>query len=303
MWNKPWKLKEGFLIGGGLLVVGLLLQIAVGPVRWERLAFPANVILLCIGLAAIAVMYALRKKVYLFEWLMHTGASVPAICYALGLTIVMGLVAQVDEGGIPWLSHMLTFWPFVLAYVWMMVIVGLVCLNHLLHFNLKEIPFLLNHLGVFLALVCGALGSPDKRELLMTLEEGQTQSKAEDKSGKVYDLDLSVELHDFIMEEYPLQPGMRMRMPKRFASEVTVHTKQGKSVDATIDVNKPLKLNGWVFYQYDYDSEAGTESKVSVLQMVKDPWLPFVYAGIYMMLAGAVTLIFFMAPRPKRKEE
>lgn len=303
MWNKPWKLKEGFLIGGGLLLVGLLLQIAVGPVRWERLAFPANVILLGIGLAAIAVMYALRKKVYLFEWMMHTGASVPAICYALGLTIVMGLVAQVDEGGIPWLSRMLTFWPFVLAYAWMMVIAGLVSLNHLLHFNLKEIPFLLNHLGVFLALVCGALGSPDKRELLMTLEEGQTQSKAEDESGKVYDLDLSVDLHDFIMEEYPLQPGMRMRMPKRFASEVTVHTKQGKSVDATIDVNKPLKLNGWVFYQYDYDSEAGTESKVSVLQMVKDPWLPFVYAGIYMMLAGAVTFIFFMAPRPKRKEE
>ena len=185
MWNKPWKLKEGFLIGGGLLVVGLLLQIAVGPVRWDLLAFPANVILLGIGLAAIAAMYALRKKVYLFEWMMHTGASLPAICYALGLTIVMGLVAQVDEGGIPWLSHMLTFWPFVLAYAWMMVLAGLVCLNHLLHFNLKEIPFLLNHLGIFLALVCGALGAPDKRELLMTLEEGQTQSKAEDESGKV----------------------------------------------------------------------------------------------------------------------
>ena len=94
-----------------------------------------------------------------------------------------------------------------------------------------------------------------------------------------------------------------MRVPKRFASEVTVHTKQGAAREATIEVNKPLKVHGWNIYQYDYDEEAGTESTVSVLQLVKDPWLPFVYTGIYMMLAGAVSLLFFVAPRPKRKEE
>lgn len=35
MWVKPWKMKEGFLIGGGLLFAGMLLQVATGPIRWE----------------------------------------------------------------------------------------------------------------------------------------------------------------------------------------------------------------------------------------------------------------------------
>jgi len=39
---------------------------------------------------------------------------------------------------------------------------------------------------------------------------------------------------------------------------------------------------------------------------VRDPWLPAVYTGIFMMIAGALCLMLFMAPRPvapARKEE
>jgi hypothetical protein len=31
-------MKEGFLIGGGILVAGLLLQVILGPVEWGLLA-------------------------------------------------------------------------------------------------------------------------------------------------------------------------------------------------------------------------------------------------------------------------
>ena len=43
MFKKPWKMKEGFLLGAGLLVLGIVLQIVCGPVRWVALAFPVNV--------------------------------------------------------------------------------------------------------------------------------------------------------------------------------------------------------------------------------------------------------------------
>lgn len=309
MWNKPWTFAEGFLIGGGLLAVGLLLQVVLGPVQWDLLAWPVNIILLVLFLVMLGIMYALRRKVYLFEWMMHLGAAVPALCYALGLTIIMGLVAQYDgegeaPGRIPWLSQMLNFWPFVLSYVWLTVIAGLASINHLLRFRLKEIPFLLNHLGLFVALIGGTLGSPDKQELLMTVNEGETEWRAETEIGGIVEPGIAIELHDFIMEEYPLQPGARMRMPKRFASEVTVYTQSGgRIINTVIDVNKPLKVEGWKIYQYGYDEQAGTESQVSILQLVKDPWIVVVYIGIYMMLAGAMLLFFFMAPRPKRKEE
>ena len=46
MWNKPWTMKEGFLIGGGLIVIGLILELCVGPVVWETFAWPVNGIVL-----------------------------------------------------------------------------------------------------------------------------------------------------------------------------------------------------------------------------------------------------------------
>ena len=44
----------------------------------------------------------------------------------------------------------------------------------------------------------------------------------------------------------------------------------------------------------------GAQSNTSILELVSDPWLPYVYLGIYMMLAGGV-LMFVTGVR--RKEE
>ena len=52
----PWKLAEGFLIGGGLFAVGLALL-----------------------LGALVLMILLRKKVYAFEWMMHGQAAVASL--------------------------------------------------------------------------------------------------------------------------------------------------------------------------------------------------------------------------------
>lgn len=296
-------MKRGFLIGAGLIVVGMVLQALVGPFHWEWLAFPVNLTVLLVFLGLLVAAYLLRRKFSFFSWMMTLDAAVPAVIYALALTLLMGFTAQREDGsGIPWISQMLDFWPFVLSYAWMMAILGLTTLNHLLNFRVREIPFLLNHLGLFLALGCGALGAPDTQSLHMTTREGETTCQATDEAGNVHPLDLSIELHDFIMEEYPLQPGAKMRMPKRFASDVTVRTKKGEVIPAVIEVNKPLQAGGWKMYQYDYDEEKGTESEISVLELVREPWQPFVRTGILMMLAGALCLFFFMAPRPKKEE-
>ena len=293
----------GFLLGGGILAAGILLQACACPFPWERLAFPRNLILLALFLLLLVLLYAFRRKVRFFAWMMRLDAAVPALCYVLGLTLVLGLVRQSGEGGgIPWLSRMLDFWPFVLSYIWLMTLLGLVTLKQVLFFSWRSIPLLLNHLGLFLALACGALGSPDRQDLFMTVTEGTLATTAEDADGAVHTPGISVELHDFVMELYPLQPGARMQMPKRFASEITLFDREGKVCDAVIEVNKPLKAAGWTIYQYDYDAQAGPESRISVLELVRDPWQPFVLAGILMMLCGALCLFLFMAPRPKKEE-
>lgn len=82
------------------------------------------------------------------------------------------------------------------------------------------------------------------------------------------------------------------REPRRFASDVTIYTKSGKRVDATIEVNKPVTIEGRKIYQLSYDETKGRWSDVSVLEIVSDPWLPVVYVGLMLMLLGAILLLF-----------
>ena len=294
MWVKPWNMKEGFLVGGGLLFTGVLLQVALGPIRWELFAWPINLIVLILLLAAISIMFALRRQVYAFEWMMHAGAAVPCLVYAAALTILMGLLPQVRTGGIPWLSQMLRFWPFVLIWTWMMIISALAALNHIFRWKVKEIPFILNHLGVVVAIVAATLGNADIQSLQMTVFTGEPEWRALSNNDEVVEPGLAIELHKFTLEEY--EDGT----PKRFASDISVYTEDGKNVQGTVEVNKPLKVNGWKIYQYGYDVRMGAESPYSVFQLVRDPWIMWVYIGIFMMIAGALCLMLFMAPKPVR---
>ena len=281
-------------MGGGLLFVGLMLQVAMGPIRWELFAWPVNLIVLVLLLAAIGIMFLLRRKVYAFEWLMHAGAAVPCLVYAATLTILMGLLPQVRTGGMPWLSQMLRFWPFVLIWTWMMVISALAALNHIFRWKVKEIPFILNHMGVVVAIVAATLGNADIRSLQMTVFTDEPEWRAVDDAGTIHEPGLAIELHRFTMEEYA--DGT----PKRFASDISVYTIDGKTVQGTVEVNKPLKVNGWKIYQYGYDVRMGPKSTYSVFQLVRDPWIFWVYLGIFMMIAGALCLMLFMAPKPVR---
>ena len=283
--KKPWSLADGFIFGGGLILLGFLLQAIFGPVNWDLIASPVNLILLLALLVLVTVVYVMREKAGFFGWLGSPEAAVPAISCALFLTIIMGLTAQIPERG--WLGNMVTFWPFVICFVWLTISVGLSAfggIRRVVH-SWKAIPYTLIHLGFFVTLVCATLGSADKRDLEMTLHEGETVSTASTEDGTSYETGLSVRLEDFTMEVYP------SGMPKRFASDVLVRNKSGKEISAVIEVNKPLKVDGWKMYQYSYDEDAGTESKVSVLELVKDPWLPMVYVGIFMMLAGAFLML------------
>lgn len=88
--------------------------------------------------------------------------------------------------------------------------------------------------------------------------------------------------------------------PRRFASEVVVYTPDKKRREAVVEVNRPLAVAGWKIYQVSYDEQMGRWSRTSVFELVRDPWLPAVYAGIFLMLAGALWL-FVTAPQPPER--
>ena len=288
MQTKPYGMKEGFLIGGGLVLVGLMLQLSIGPVNWDVFRWPVNGIVLAVFLALVAIAFLLRKKVYGFQFIGTYKAAVPALVYAVVLTIIMGMTRQEVNG--TWLTNMLSFWPFVLIYVYMAVILGLVVLRQLkswaaASFSLFTFHFsLLSHLGLFLAMTCATLGNADMQRLKMITVKGEPEWRALNSQQQIVEMPFSIELEDFIMETY--DDGM----PRRFASDIQVVTKTGGHIQATVEVNKPVEVDGWKIYQYGYDTQMGAMSKTSILELVSDPWLPLVYTGIYMMLAGAVCM-------------
>jgi hypothetical protein len=88
-----------------------------------------------------------------------------------------------------------------------------------------------------------------------------------------------------ISEDYSVV--MTIPEVKKFSSDIDILTKEGKRINTVLEVNKPYKYKGWKIYQLSYDDKMGKWSNLSILELVKDPWLPLIYIGIFMMIAGA----------------
>ena len=312
MWTRPWNMKEGFTLGAGLLFSGILLQLSCGPVDWSLLCWPKNLISILIFAAVMVTVFILRRKYYILRRIATASCAVPAIVYAVLLTVVMGLLRQApstrDATDPIGLTKMLSFWPFILTYLWMTVVLSQVTIRQILHPSWRRMPSLLSHAGLLIILTCATVGSGDIQRLKMICEQGQPEWRAVDNKENVVELPIAIQLNKFILEEY--EPELieaddstrfysPRRDPKRFASEVQLLTQSGKNIVTTIEVNKPFEIEGWKIYQYGYDQQAGAMSTMSIFELVTDPWQTAVYIGIYLLLSGAVLMFITMR---KRKE-
>ncbi len=83
--------------------------------------------------------------------------------------------------------------------------------------------------------------------------------------------------------------------PRKYQSYVKIYTKEDDPYEEVIEVNAAPKVNGWHLYQVSYDQNRGKWSELSMLEVVRDPWLYIVYLGIAMLLAGAVYILWMGA--------
>jgi hypothetical protein len=376
---------------------------------------PVNLWLLISLIVIIGIIYLLENKVYAFRFMRTFTAAVPALIIAAALTVCMGLIKQVPDGmrsqDRMGFTNMISSWPFVLIYLYLSIILGLAICNRLRRFRLHDIPFVMNHLGLFLFIVAATLGSADMQKLTMNVARDVPEWRAVDVRGNIVELPVAIQLLDFTIDEYPPKlilinnrtgkeipekrpyslliddkfhsgyldswmitlkkkvedsaPAMKKdttyympwkstgamcavlveassnhamvhhgkkhvsrqgwvtcgsylfpyqtmalddsvslvmadREPQRFVSRVQILTKDGQDVATNIEVNKPFTIDGWKIYQLNYDTSRGKWSETSILELVKDPWLPVVYVGIFMLAIGAVCMIF---TANKKKEE
>ena len=89
-----------------------------------------------------------------------------------------------------------------------------------------------------------------------------------------------------------LELGLTAPAAKRYRSAFRVYTPDQRVRDMVIEVNRPADINGWKVYQTGYDERLGRWSEWSVVEAVRDPWLPVVYLGVFMMFGGALLLFW-----------
>ena len=117
------------------------------------------------------------------------------------------------------------------------------------------------------------------------------QVSGEEKSGwiscgsfRVMHQHLPLDQHSFLVMTFP--------EPEKYSSDIIIIGEDEEEIPLTLEVNKPYKYKGWKLYQLSYDDRMGKWSKLSVIEAVRDPWLPLVYTGIFLLLAGAAYLFW-----------
>ncbi len=86
--------------------------------------------------------------------------------------------------------------------------------------------------------------------------------------------------------------AMTVPSARRYASYVKVYSPNAEAYNLTIEVNKAPEIEGWRVYQVSYDETKGKWSELSVMEVIKDPWLPVVYTGIFLLLAGSLYIFW-----------
>jgi hypothetical protein len=80
--------------------------------------------------------------------------------------------------------------------------------------------------------------------------------------------------------------------PRSFTSDIVVYQPGEDPVETRLMVNHPYSAGSWTIYQHGYDNDAGRLSSYSSFELVYDPWLNVVYVGIFMLMAGSVSMLW-----------
>ena len=91
--------------------------------------------------------------------------------------------------------------------------------------------------------------------------------------------------------------------PKEYSSIVKAYLPPDSEETFTLKVNSPKTIKGWKLYQTGYNEKLGKWSNYSVIEAGFDPWLPAVYTGIFILMAGAIYLFWLGRQNSKDNEE
>jgi len=192
-----------FLVGLGILLIGVFLEYLVPLKSVNQLVFPYTLVLGLVLINGIVISYYAFKESVVVKWLVSVPAAISAITLLVFLAILMGFIHQDSENSSAFgIYSIKTTWYFSFSLLFLLISLGYVCIKRTVPFTKKNIGFLLNHLGLWIVVFSAAIGSNDLKRVLVPIEEGKTALQGYE-NGIAFNLPVPIKLIDFQMEEYP----------------------------------------------------------------------------------------------------
>lgn len=209
LWRFPWSYPESIIVVLGILAAGFVLQVELGPCEFDLLAYPVNLLILA-ALIIFCIACAFIDQSAFVKWFSSIAFSISLLCAILILGIVMGLIPQRTTSApgnflaTIGLTHMTSSWPFVLAYVTILLSLGSLITRRLKHWKPLTLSFHFNHIGLWILLAAAGLGQADMRRYIMYPELMMpTQWNVYSNSGEALELPIGIQLNAFEMQTYP----------------------------------------------------------------------------------------------------
>lgn len=243
------------------------------------MAFPLNVIFAFVWVFLFVWLYKCHKESLFVRFMLSMRATIAAMLLAVAGTL-----------GVAFIPHFTTSWPFILILLFVQSVLLLVILRGCRRKGKIRWRFILNHVGLWLALFAGFWGAADNETLRVPVYRNMETREAYYEDGRVTYLDYSLRLNDFKVEYFS------NGAPSHYEAQVAVG-----SESAVITVNNPYEYSfAEHIYLTGYDVSKGSDTQYCILQIVREPWGGLVYAGVIMMLLGALLLF---VKGPKKRED
>lgn len=269
-------------MSGRLLLIYLLsaalLQGCLGNFPMAFMAFPLNVLFALVWLTLLVLFYRQNRNSRLMRHLLSGRA---ALC-----SIVLFILACLPIGLLPQYSFQ-TSWLFLAVLLLLQSHLVAICLRGWRNDRGIRWRFLLNHVGLWLALFAAFWGAPDEDTFRLSVGREEAVREGLRANGSRVYLDYDARLLHFDVDYFD------NGVPSCYEACVALGTDT-----VTLLVNHPY-ARGWCedVYLSGYDTRS-ENTTYCILQVVREPWKWLNALGIWMMLAGGV-LLFIQGPVKK----
>lgn len=268
-------MKRSVLIVLTIFITGLLIQAFAGYFPAEAFAFPINVAVLFAALAGLWVLWREKPGGAVCRWLASGNASIALIAAFLICCLILGMKMQhADAVSFPGFGNVRRTWWFILISIALMANLFVVILSR----RKKGIRFILNHIGVLVALIGCFFGAPD-HTVSRAIVSGEAVHEAVGENGEIVPLPAAMKLDGFNVE---LDQRGNVR---NYRALIDV---DGKKVE--LRVNHPYRISmSEDVYLTSYDRD-NPEPQYCIVEVVRQPWKYLIWAGIVMMMAGGILM-------------